>query len=235
VAHLGLGEVLCRVGRWEEAADELARAAKLAPTDHLYWMFSAIAQLRAGRIDVHRQQCREMLRRFGDEAIFANESRFSVAERVAKVCLLRPAGPDVVARAGQLAERGLRAGPASPYYLYAAGLADYRSGRYESALDRLRRARGAGGYVLNDDFWGRPLRAWIHLVEAMAQARLGRASEAGLALEQAERLVAGKFPAAGSGGLYPSPWQEWAHCEILRQEAWAIVGDRIIPADPFAR
>ena len=79
-------------------------------------------------------------------------------------------------------------------------------------------------------------RALTDLVEAMALARLGRTKPAREALARAERLMADHIPAEGSVGLYPAPWQEWAHCEILHREAEAVVRwDPIFPADPFAR
>ena len=80
-----------------------------------------------------------------------------------------------------------------------------------------------------------PYRVLTRLVEAMTLARLGQADAARETLAQAERLMAGRFPEKGSDGLYPHPWQEWAHCEIIHREARAVVEDLTFPPDPFAR
>ena len=148
---------------------------------------------------------------------------------------MSPEDSSVVAEAARLAERALKEQPSGTYQLYTAGLADYRSGRYESALERVGESRKANeirGIILFRDTY----RALTDLVEAMALARLGRTNPAREALARAERLMANHLPAEGSADLYPAPWQEWAHCEILHREAEAVVRwDPIFPADPFAR
>ena len=122
--HEGLGILFLRRGRWQEGADEyeLARVNssrsgddgllffpghRMGIDDIGVWYFSAVAQLRAGRIDHYRDLCREMLRRFG--------GRFGGgAELVARVCLMSPDDPRVVAEAARLAERALKAQPSGP-------------------------------------------------------------------------------------------------------------------------
>jgi tetratricopeptide (TPR) repeat protein len=146
-----------------------------------------------------------------------------------------PEEPAVIAEATRLVERALKHNPKQPYFLYTAGLADYRSGWYERALERVRRSREANEtepMIIYRDAY----RALTWLVEAMALARQGQADTARDALAEAERWMAGRFPAEGSGGLYPHPWQEWAHCEIIHREAQSVVRwDSIFPADPFVR
>ena len=145
-----------------------------------------------------------------------------------------PDEPIVVGEAaGARRAQPSRARPRGAYAPYTAGLADYRSRLYEKALGRVRRSREvnetAPTFIYRDTY-----RALTWLVEAMAQARLGRAIEAREALARAEGVMAGRFPTEGSGDLYPEPWQEWAHCEIIRREARAVVEDAAFPADPFA-
>jgi tetratricopeptide (TPR) repeat protein len=243
--HAGIGALLLRRGRWREGADEYERARvnSSRPGDDPViigmpghrsgvgngpaWYFSAVAQLRAGRIDQYRALCRDMLER----------SRGSLGkhELVARVCLMCPDDPDVVAEAAKVAERALETIPTNPYALYTAGLTDYRLGRYESALERVRASREANEnaqmIIFRDAY-----RALTDLVEAMTLTRLGRTGAAGEALARAERLMADHIPGEGSDGLYPAEWQEWAHCEIIHREAEAVVRwAPIFPADPFAR
>jgi Flp pilus assembly protein TadD len=244
--HSSLGRLFMRRRRWQEGADAYERArvySSRSGDDELQllaarpghrvginnptaWYLSAVAHLRAGRIGRFRWLCGEMLRRFADGF---------EAELVARACLMSPDEPTVVAEAARLAERAVKDLPMGPYTLYTAGLADYRSGLYESALERVgesRKANEARGIIIYRDAY----RALTDLVEAMALARLGRSGAAGEALARAERLMADHIPAEGSDGLYPAGWQEWAHCEIIHREAEAVVRwDPIFPADPFAR
>jgi hypothetical protein len=114
-------------------------------------------------------------------------------------------------------------------------LADYRLGRHESALKRVRASREANETAQMVPYRD-AYRALTGLVEAMALAKLGRAKDARDALAEAELWMAGRLPAEGSGGLYPDRWQEWAHCEVIHREAEAVVrSDPIFPANPFTR
>lgn len=243
--HMGRGGLFMQRGLWREGADayESARenSSRSLDDEQLWgrpghrqgidnsttWYFSAFAQLRAGRIERYHSLCREMLQRYGDN--FGAE-----AERVARTCLVAPDEPGVIAKAARLAERALKDLPGDPYTLYTAGLADYRSGRDPSALERVGRSRKAnetGGIILFRDTY----RALTDLVEAMAQMRLGRTGPAREALARAERRMADRMPAKGAVGLYPFTWQEWFHCEVIHREAEAVVRwDPIFPADPFA-
>ena len=189
------------------------------------WYFAAVAQLRAGRIVEYRALCRDMLER--------SRGRLGQHEALARVCMMCPDDPDVVAEAAKVAEHALEVIPGNAYALYTAGLTDYRLGRYESALKRIGASREANEtaqmIIFRDTY-----RALTDLVEAMTLARLGRTGAAGEALARAERLMAGHIPAEGSDGLYPAEWQEWAHCEIIHREARAVVEDAALWAEPFA-
>jgi tetratricopeptide (TPR) repeat protein len=154
-------------------------------------------------------------------------------ELVARACLMCPDDPDVVAEAAKVAERAVEESPSNTYALYTAGLADYRLGRHESALKRVRASRAANETAQMIPYRN-AYRALTGLVEAMALAKLGRAKAARDALAEAEETMAGQLPAEGSGGLYPDRWQEWAHCEVIHREARAVVANAAFPANPFA-
>jgi serine/threonine-protein kinase len=240
----GIAGLFQRRRRWRDGADEYERARLNSSRpgddpgiigmpghrsrDHhgIAWYFSAVAQLRAGRIVEYRALCRDMLQ--------LNRGRLGQHELLARVCLMCPDDPAVVVEAATLAERALEKLPANPYARYTAGLAAYRLGRYESALERIRASRAANEtaqmIIFRDAY-----RALTDLVEAMALERLGLTGAAAEALARAERLMANNIPAEGSAGLYPGEWQEWAHCEIIHREADAVVRwGPIFPANPFA-
>jgi tetratricopeptide (TPR) repeat protein len=240
-AHVGLGVSLIRQGHWREGAAEyeLARACfsrmnddsnfhfPVLPwtTEDAMWYVSAVAQLRAGRIDVYQKLRDEMLARFGDGT--------GDVERVARLGLMWPDGREAIAKAIPLAERVFRANPTSIFVQYTASLAAYRSGRFEVALERLSRRGGATNPAIKVDF--RPNYDCLsELVRAMALARLGRPRPARDSLVRAERMMSEYHSAEDSAENYPYVWQEWAHCEIIHREARAVVEDAAFPADPFA-
>jgi tetratricopeptide (TPR) repeat protein len=218
-AHAALASILWGVGRRDEAAAEYVLATELGPNEDIIWFFSAMTQLRLGRVDAYRRVARKM------RLQFAGTTDERVAARVAWIGLLRPDGRDAVEQAARYAERSLELAPGHAYALFAGGLADYRRDRHESAVNRLRRCREAMRTI--PPLFHTVVGAWSLLVEAMASARLGR-DDARETLGQAERLI--QSEAATSN------WQNLAIYEILHGEAEAlIVFDPIFPTDPFAR
>jgi hypothetical protein len=122
--------------------------------------------------------------------------------------------------------------PNYEWTLYCAALADYRTDRYESALDRLRRGREASKARASGAWPG--YLATSYALEAMASARLDRADEACTALKQAESILATSLPAVRPTSSYLDSWNDWLHYEILVREARSEVADLDFPADPFA-
>jgi tetratricopeptide (TPR) repeat protein len=220
LAHAGLGGRLWAAGRREEAAAEYVVATELGPNNDTIWFFSALMQLRLGRVDAYHRMSRQM------SLQFARTTDARVAARVAWIGLLRPEGRADMEQATRLAERSLEIAPRHAYALFAGGLADYRRNRHESAIVRLRHSREAMRPVPAQ--FHTVVGAWSLLVEAMASARLGR-DDVRETLGQAERLIQ-------STSAEASGWQNLAIYEILHSEAKAlIVFDPIFPADPFVR
>ena len=115
-------------------------ALERCPRNHDAWYGYAELCLFLGRDEDYRRNCPALLDRFGDTA------DPSIAERTARACLLLPASGDDLERAAALADRAAAAGPTHQYYnffLAAKGLADYRRGRFDAAVDALQQA-GAG-------------------------------------------------------------------------------------------
>jgi tetratricopeptide (TPR) repeat protein len=114
----------------------------------------------------------------------------------------------------------------SPRTLYTRGLACYRAGRYQEAIDWLDAALESA-----PDDTDAPL-AWPLL--ALAHQRLGNAAEAWHWLHQAHLLRLG--PPAGLRPTSFSPetnaWR-WVEFLILSREADALILDDGFPADPF--
>jgi eukaryotic-like serine/threonine-protein kinase len=206
-----LADQHARRGEWKRAADALGQAVTLRPDD--YWQSHRLAILLAetGDLDSYRRHCRAMLERFGDT------QKPEVAERIAKACLLLPGvlDPEPAAR---LAVRALELAPMHEYLRWfhlAKGMAEYRQGRFESAITYLEKSR-----ALNPSGQHVPLEALDLLFLAMACQRLGKADEAARWLDQARKYMDQKFPKPGGdqGGV----WWDPVAARVVRREAEAL-------------
>jgi len=170
-ARGNLVKVLAPWGRLEEARAAWGEALEHGPPDHDAWYGHAELCLFLGHEEDYRRNRRVLLDRFGDTTDLA------VAERTARACLLLPASGDDLDRAAALADRAAAAGPTHGYYGYfmaTKGLADYRRGRFDAAIDALHQAGEKA--------------AWMPVtrpVLAMALYRSGRTQEAREALAAA--------------------------------------------------
>jgi eukaryotic-like serine/threonine-protein kinase len=210
------GDLYARGGQWPKAAADFAAALKTCPEeseiDDLLYR-GAPLWLQAGDKESYRRHCREMLRRFD-----ATTDPI-LAERTAKACLLAPESDADLAPVLRLAERAVTGTERHVFYTYfqlARGLAHYRAGEFDRAIDRLNPCVTSTLYLM--------ARVPAHLVQAMAHQRLGHAEEAGKALGKARALMAGnRFPHA-EGGDFGDDWPDWLICQILYQEAETLIG-----------
>jgi tetratricopeptide (TPR) repeat protein len=207
------GDLYARGAQWPRAAADYEAARKAHPEDHDLWYHCAPLWLEAGDRDAYRRHCREMLRHFGATADPV------LAERTAKVCLLEPDPGDDLTPALKLAEwasTGTEKHSYYPYFLLASGLAHYRAGAFDRALERLKQCVKPEPSAWN-------LAVPAYLVLAMAQERLGHADEAGKALARARAIMADKeFPRSQAGDLVN--WHDWIICQLLDDEAVALLG-----------
>jgi hypothetical protein len=98
----------------------------------------------------------------------------------------------------------------------ARGLAAYRAGDWEAALEWCVKSR---------ECTGRPhWHAQNLIVEAMALHQLKKADEAKAVFQKALTLGGRAFPnATGDGGGYGTRWQAWIGFELHRREAEALL------------
>jgi Flp pilus assembly protein TadD len=96
-------------------------------------------------------------------------------------------------------------------------MAEYRAGRYEQAVDWLRKSEPR----LHDWVFGKSV---TNFFLAMAYHRLGRPDEARAALAQALKFVEQAY-----GTLDHIPvgdWYSWLMCQIVRREAEALISGK---------
>ena len=207
------GEALARLGRWPEAAADLARIDAGTGIDVTISYHLAIASLRAGDTDRYRSACAAAIRRI------VPASRPSVANLAAWLCVLGPNAVDDLAALVRLSESTLEAAtPASAHdFLNTLGAALFRAGRAEDAVVRLRQGIERGGGESPQDL------AFL----AMGHALLGRREEA---RQYRDRL--------DSWRPDPSPGAFWTNQEmgiLIREAELALRREaRELPSNVFA-
>ena len=192
---------------WSPAADEYVMATALHGDDINLWRFRAIAQFAAGDHDAYRQTCAAIVERFG------GTSDSITACRVVEVCVMSGGAlvdPAMLLPAAEVAGRQWHYGP------WVRGAALYRAGAYAEAAECFLEM----SKVHN-------LRAWEWCFLAMAQHRLGNASEARRCLGEAGRWIddadrhEGDDPTAAR-----TAWGDWPErpvCRLLLAEAFKVV------------
>jgi hypothetical protein len=101
------------------------------------------------------------------------------------------------------------------WFVFAKGLAEYRTGRPAEAVKWLQR------FGPNAD--GAHIDATAFAVLAMAQHRLDQKEKARAALHSAQVIFAAKMPDPSAGRPFDGGWHEWLHCEILLRQAEALL------------
>ena len=151
----------------------------------------------------------------------------TIAERTAKIGLLRAPSIADSARLTALAELAVNRGaadPLLPWYQLVQGMAAYRGGQFALAAACLGAAEEA---ITNDQI--KPVAA---LFFAMTDARSGHIVSASSRLDRARRSL--KAIAPPTMNLGPG-WHDWLICQIVLREAEALIlYDPLFPADPFA-
>jgi serine/threonine-protein kinase len=158
--------------------------------------------LYLGDVAEYRRARQDLLRRFG-----ATSDPY-VAERTSRAILLQPAEEDVLQAAAALAERAVAAKTTTaqwvyPYFLFAEGLAQYRQGRFDTAISIM---QADAGMVMGPA---------PRLVVAMAEYRTGQKEKARNTL--AAVISSYDWSAAQVGSRDHWIWH------LLRREAEALI------------
>jgi serine/threonine protein kinase/Flp pilus assembly protein TadD len=168
--------------------------------------------LLADDTDAYRQQCARALDEVGDTA----EAR--TAYLVARTCALAPDAVTDPAKLVEMAERAVQFRP-EPHYLHTLGLAYYRAGQFDKAIELLHRSMKGN--------WRAHAANW--LVLAMAHQRLGHAEEARKWFDKAVQWLDKTDPGPFSNtavALQSLHQHDSLACMVLRREAEALLGIR---------
>jgi len=201
-ARTELHSILTRPGRWQEVQAAWREELNAGPPKHDAWFGYAELCLFLEREEEYRSARRDLLAHFG------SATDPTIAERTGRACLLLPAVEAELQQAVALTERAIAAGRAGrefayPYCLFAEGLARYRQGRFDEAIELM---TGEAASVMGPS---------PRLVVAMAQHQKGEKEEANLSLAAAIR----SYDWSESNADNHDAWI--AH--ILRREAETLI------------
>jgi tetratricopeptide (TPR) repeat protein len=223
--YAGRANAEARLGWWQKAAADLAKAIELKPGVERYWSQLGPLYLQMGDLPGYEFHRERALAKFGDP------DGPTVGEPVAKLCLLLPANGPGLQPAMKLAESASGPGYALSTLArrqWTEGLAEFRQGRFASAIEWMRKAQAT---------CVRPeLPAWDHerernlntggyLVEALAYQELNQTVEAQVALAKGAELFHTQLPQTDSGDI-GREWPDWLIVQILLREAQSGVKEK---------
>ena len=138
---------------------------------------------------------------------------------MAKDCLILPSsGKADLETVTKMTDTAVAAGTnhwAFTYFQFAKGLAEYRQGRFSSAVEWMQKVLAKAGEDSNRD-------VQAHMVLAMARHQLKRPDEARAALAKGVEIAETKLPKLDNGDLGGS-WNDWIIAHSLMREAKMLI------------
>ena len=194
-------------GRFTEATADFTRAIELQPDDEEVWTCLATVLAKSGQLDAYRELCRKSVARFGETTDPV------IAERIAGACLILHSSGADLATIARMADTAVTAAPdhaAMTWFQFAKGWAEYRQGRFASAVEWMQKVLARTGRELDRD-------AQAYAVLAMAQHRLKQVNDARAALAKGVASGSGDSGELGGGGF------SWIVAQLLLREAKALI------------
>ncbi len=189
--------------QWEEAAADYARVIASRPIEFDDVAYASVLLLLDASKTRYQHFCNEMVSRF-DEPPGGYEANI-----MARVCALGPAADVESATVLRWAAVGVEKESGAPQ-LHSLGLAQYRAGKYEEAIQSIVKSKVAA------PAWSGISQNW--LVMAMAHYQLGDVNKANECLATAREVIEEPRKAHALGS-YPIQFGDWAELQVLMREA----------------
>ena len=211
-----IGDQHARRGQWQQAITNFARSIEVDATNHLGYQYLASLFVQTGNQAAYEDIRERILHDFGKAA------DPTIAERMAKACLILPPPAADLDVLGKMANVAIGAGPTAdywPYYMLVKGFADYRLGHFNTAVEWLGKVITLGG---------EPTRSTeAYAVIAMAQFKEGQTDEA------LATFATGQEFAAKNLKNYTGPnWHDRIIGLALLREAGALIQTNALPSHP---
>jgi tetratricopeptide (TPR) repeat protein len=210
------GIELALVGQWKQAAPYFEKYFRLVEGEGDWWsLLVTPLPLYLEDPATYRRYCRRLLDRYGRSG-----DPYAVANALLWGLLVGDAGLDPHLLL-QMADRCLVGNEKHPEYRWmvmAKGMAEYRAGRMEQAVEWLRKA---DALVAERDH-----KAAIHFFLAMAYQRLNQGEKAKETYREGLRFVEAEFESLDQYRPGKGRWFGWPYCQVLRREAEALLAAR---------
>jgi serine/threonine protein kinase/tetratricopeptide (TPR) repeat protein len=207
--YLARAQFLLRAGKFKEAVPDLVRATD--GNDSWAWYYLAPLQLQLGDESGYRATAGDLLKRFGSLPAPREQ------ERAAKICGLTPKVVGDLDQLHRMTEYGLASNsPFVRWFPLAAGIVQFRAGRWEPAITMLNRS-----IALSPSF-----AATSEYIIAMIRYRQGRLQEAREMFDRAEEEWS-KMPKPGTEDLgYRDGPENYLILNVFRHEAGELLNGK---------
>jgi serine/threonine protein kinase/tetratricopeptide (TPR) repeat protein len=207
-----LGEVYGRSSEWPAAIRNFTRSTTADPTNHLAYHYLAPLLVQAGDLGAYQKHRERILSQFG------GTTNPAIAEQMAKDCLMIPPPKASLEQLSKMADASVAAGSGDklwPYFAFVKGLAEYRLGHFDSALEWLKKVT---------DHERVPARAaQTYATMAMAEYGLGNTNAAREMLTEGIKIAETKLT---RGRI---DWNDTIIARILLREANGMITGRPAP------
>ncbi len=211
--------ILAEMGRWKDAIIGAKTLLEKAPDDPSRYHTLAPLLVANQDLPAYRKLCEQIIPRF------SGTKDLLTADQMAKDCLILPGSGADLSAVSALADFAVANGKGyASYSLFQCckALAEYRQDHFAEA------AKWADAAAKQPFEFS---KAEAFAILTMAQYKLGNTGEAHAALTECDKVIEGKLPKLGTGGL-GGDWRDWIIAHALQSEAKRIIEGEAFPAAP---
>jgi hypothetical protein len=204
-------DYFARRGHWPEARTAAARFLEIRPADDKGFHLMAPLLVQAADHAAYEELCAKIT------SSFAGATNPSIADGMAKDCLILPRPGADLKVPGDLAETAVTLGRADeaalPFFQCCKALAEYRQGHWETATNwAAKAAENPFPYS----------RAEAFAILAMSKQHLNQSREAQAALKKSADVAQAQLPKLEDGDL-GRDWRDWIIAHALQSEAKQMI------------
>ncbi len=207
--------------QWKQAVVDASLLVEFEPGDPYRHHILAPLLVMTGERERYEELCRKVLAAFGDT------KNPTVADRVAKDCLLLPVPGLDLKRVDQLADLAVASGkgdPSMPFFAVCKALSSYRLGNFRLAIEWADKAIARPEHNNLRDF----ANAHANAVSSMAHWRLGQTNIAQAALATGEAIMKNR-PSASLAWEIDDAWFSRLFVLASLDEARRLMGKDSLP------
>ena len=203
-----IGESMAMQGRWRKATNDVTNLVKTEPdSPNGYHTLAPLLVALRGRSGIPLGLCQQIV------VHFRGAQDPSIAERMAKDCLILPSSGADLNVVGALADVAVSKNPSYSPFQCCKALAEYRLERFSEAV------KWADSATKDPFSYS---KAEGYAILSMARLKSGQTNEAFDALAECGKVIEEQLPKLSTGTL-GQDWRDWIIAHALQKEAKALV------------